>query len=75
MYKESKIPLINDSTGTFVDSINLDDKTQNKYFIYKLKDNGSIEKIKESFVELNILEKGISDENLKNNLEEISKLF
>ena len=75
MYKESKIPLINDSKGNFVDSLNLDDKTQNKYFIYKLKNDGNIEKIKENFVELNILEKGISDESLKNSLEEISKLF
>ena len=75
MYKESKIPLINDSKGTFVNSLNLNDKTQNKYFIYKLKNDGNIEKIKENFVELNILEKGISDESLKNSLEEISKLF
>ena len=75
MYKDSKIPLINDSKGTFVNSLNLDDKTQNKYFIYKLKNDGIIEKSNEGFVELNILEKGISPENLKNGLEEISKLF
>lgn len=75
MYKESKIPLINDSKGTFVNSLNLNDKTQNKYFVYKLKNDGTIEKTTEGFVELNILEKGISSENLKNSLEEISKLF
>ena len=75
MYKESKIPLINDSKGSFINSLNLDDKTQNKYFIYKLKNDGIIEKSNEGFVELNILEKGISPENLKNSLEEISKLF
>ena len=75
MYKDSKIPLINDSKGSFVNSLNLDDKTQNKYFIYKLKNDGIIEKSNEGFVELNILEKGISPENLKNGLEEISKLF
>ena len=49
MYKESKIPLINDSKGTFVNSLNLNDKTQNKYFIYKLKNDGNIEKNKRKF--------------------------
>ena len=35
MYKESKIPLINDSNGAFINSLRLNDNTQNKYFIYK----------------------------------------
>ena len=36
MYKESKIPLINDSNGAFINSLGLNDNTQNKYFVYKL---------------------------------------
>ena len=36
MYKNSTIPLINDSKGIFINSLGLNDNTQNKYFIYKL---------------------------------------
>ena len=75
MYKESKIPLINDSNGSFINSLGLNDNTQNKYFIYKLNIDGTIVKTNEGFVELNILEKGISPENSKKSLEEIIKLF
>ncbi len=75
MYKESKIPLINDSNGAFMNCLALNDNTQNKYIIFKLKSDGNIEKLKEDFVELNILEKGISVENSKKSLEEIIKLF
>ena len=75
MYKESKIPLISDSNGMFMNSLGLNDDTQNKYFIYKLNTDGTIVKINEGFVELNILEKGISEELSKKSLEEIKKLF
>ena len=75
MYKESKIPLINDSNGAFMNSLALNDNTQNKYIIFKLKSDGNIEKLKEGFVELNILEKGISAEDSKKSLEEIIKIF
>ena len=75
MYKESKIPLISDSNGIFMNSLGLNDDTQNKYFIYKLNTDGTIVKINEGFVELNILEKGISSEDSKKSLEEIKKLF
>lgn len=75
MYKNSSIPLINDSKGIFINSLGLNDNTQNKYFIYKLNIDGTIIKTYEGLVELNILEKGISIENSKKNLEEIAKLF
>jgi hypothetical protein len=75
MYKDSKIPLINDSTGAFINSLALNDNTQNKYFIYKLNSDGTINKINEGLVELNILEKGISSENSQKSLEEIIKIF
>jgi hypothetical protein len=75
MYKESKIQLINDSNGAFINSLRLSDNTQNKYFIYKLNIDGTINKINEGYVELNILEKGISAENLEKNLKEIAKSF
>ena len=44
-------------------------------FIYKLNIDGTIVKTNEGFVELNILEKGISPENSKKSLEDIIKLF
>lgn len=75
MYKDSKIPLINDSNGLFINNLALNDNTQNKYFIYKLNSDGTIVKINEGLVELNILEKGISEELSKKSLEEIKKLF
>ena len=65
MYKESKIPLINDSNGAFINSLGLNDNTQNKYFVYKLNIDGTIVKTNEGFVELNILEKGISPEEFR----------
>ena len=75
MYNESTIPLVNDNNGSFVKSLNINDNTQNKYFIFKLNSNGSIEKVHEGLVELNLLEKGISIENSKKSLEEIVGLF
>jgi hypothetical protein len=73
MYKDSTIPLINDSKGSFVNSLALKDNTQNKYFVYKLNSDGSIIKVNEGLVELNVLEKGISKEDSKNSLEQIVK--
>ena len=75
MYKDSKIPLINDSNGLFINNLALNDSTQNKYFIYKLNIDGTIVKINEGLVELNILEKGILEENSKKSLEQIVKSF
>ena len=54
-------------------TVNLKDNTQNKYFIYKLNSDGTIIKINEGLVELNSLEKGISEENSKISLEQIVK--
>lgn len=75
MYKSSTIPLINDSNGSFINSLALNDNTQNKYFIYKINIDGTIVKVNEGLVELNILEKGISEEYSKNSLEKIAKVF
>ena len=71
--ENSKIPLINDSNGFFMNSLDLKDNTQNKYFIYKLNSDGTIVKKDEGLVELNSLEKGISEENSKISLEQIAK--
>ncbi len=75
MYKSSTIPLINDSNGSFINSLALNDNTQNRYFIYKINVDGTIVKVNEGLVELNILENGISEEYSKNSLEQIAKIF
>lgn len=75
MYKDSTIPLINDSKGSFVNSLALKDNTQNKYFVYKLNSDGSIIKVNEGLVKLNILQDGISQEESKNSLEQLVKTF
>ena len=73
MYKNSKIALINDSDGMFVNSLGLNDNQQNKYFIYKLNSDETITKIKESTVKLGALEKGLTPDELESTLNEIVK--
>lgn len=75
MYKNSKIALINDSDGMFVNSLGLNDNQQNKYFIYKLNSDETITKIKESTVKLGALEKGLTPDELESTLNEIVKNF
>jgi hypothetical protein len=75
MYKDSKIPLINDSNGSFVKSLFINNNKQNQYFIYKLNIDGTIIKINEGFVKEGALEKGLTPAELENSLNEIIKLF
>jgi hypothetical protein len=75
MYKDSKIPLINDSNGSFVKSLFINNNKQNQYFIYKLNIDGTIIKINEGFVKEGALEKGLTSRELENSLNEILKLF
>lgn len=64
MYKNSKIPLVNDSEGTFTRNLFINNK-QNQYFIYKLQADGKIEKIEENSVKEGALEKGIDDKEVE----------
>lgn len=75
MYKESKIPLINDSNGEFVNNLAINDNQQNKYFIFKLNADGAISKINESTVKLGALEKGLSKDELETQLNQIIKFL
>lgn len=75
MYKDSKIPLINDSNAEFINALGLKDSSQNKYFIYKLQKDGTITKIAEQSVKLGALEKGISKEELDATLNEVLKIL
>ncbi len=75
MYKESKIPLINDTSGSFVRSLLIKNNKQNQYFIYKLQADGKIIKIKENSVKEGALEKGLNKEELEVYLNEILKIL
>ena len=75
MYKDSTIPLINDNNGTFVRSLGINNNKQNEYFVYKLKADGTIVKITEGSVKEGALEKGLTQEELDNSLNEIIKIL
>lgn len=71
MYKDSKIPLINDSDGIFVKNLGLNDNKQNKYFIYKLRLDGKIEKVKEDSVKEGALSKALTEKELEKDIKTI----
>ena len=75
MYKDSKIPLINDSSGVFTRSLMINSNIQNQYFVYKLNIDGTIVKITEGLVKEGALEKGINQEDSENNLNDIVKIL
>ena len=75
MYKDSKIPLINDDSGSFIRALKINNNKQNQYFVYKLNADGSIIKVTEGLVKQGALEKGLSNEELEKSLNEIVKIF
>ena len=75
MYKDSNIPLINDDSGSFVRALKIKNNKQNQYFVFKLNTDGTIVKVTEGLVKLGALEKGLSNEELEKNLNEIVKIF
>ena len=75
MYKDSKIPLINDDSGSFIRALKINNNKQNQYFVFKLNAVGSIIKVTEGLVKQGALEKGLSNEELEKSLNEIVKIF
>lgn len=75
MYKDSKIPLINDDSGSFIRALKINNNKQNQYFVFKLNIDGSIIKVTEGLVKQGALEKGLSNEELEKSLNEIVKIF
>ncbi len=73
MYKNSKIPLVNDSDGSFINSLNLNDNQQNRYFVFKLDKEGNINKATQDSVKMGALEKGLSEKELDDELNKILK--
>ena len=75
MYKDSKIPLINDDSGSFIRALKINNNKQNQYFVFKLNSDGTIVKLSEGSVKEGALEKGLTNEELEKDLNEIIKIF
>ena len=73
MFKDSKINLINDSSGSFSSSLDLN--TQNEYFVYKIFEDGKITKLFQNSVKKGALQNGISKDDIENELEKFLKDF
>lgn len=71
MYKDSKISLINDSDGIFVRNLGVNDVKQNKYFVFKLKIDGTIEKVSDGYVKEAALTKGFTKEEFEKDIKVI----
>lgn len=65
----SQVPIISDSNGDLISRLNLNDDTQTKYFIFKVKKDSSIIKIAEEFVKEGALENGLTKDELEKSIE------
>jgi len=65
----SKIPMVNDTNGSFIKLLNISDDTQTKYFIFKINEDNSIVKLKEAEVKKDALEFGITKEEANKYIE------
>ena len=75
MFKNSKINLINDSSGSFYNSLDLNNNSQNEYFVYKVFEDGKITKIFQNSVKKGALQNGITKEEIETELESFIKEF
>lgn len=75
MFKDSKINLINDSSGNFSNSLDINNNSQNGYFVYKVFEDGKITKIFQNSVKKGALQNGITKEEIETELENFIKEF
>ena len=75
MFKNSKINLINDSSGSFSNSLDINNNSQNGYFVYKVFEDGKITKLFQNSVKKGALQNGISKDDIENELEKFLKEF
>ena len=75
MFKNSKINLINDSSGSFYNSLDINNNSQNGYFVYKVFEDGKITKIFQNSVKKGALQNGITKEEIETELENFIKEF
>lgn len=75
IFKDSKINLINDSSGSFSNSLDINNNSQNGYFVYKVLEDGKITKIFQNSVKKGALQNGIDKEEIETELENFIKEF
>ena len=75
IFKDSKINLINDSSGSFSNSLDINNNSQNGYFVYKVFEDGKITKIFQNSVKKGALQNGITKEEIETELESFIKEF
>ena len=75
MFKNSKINLINDSSGSFSNSLDINNNSQNGYFVYKVFEDGKITKIFQNSVKKGALQNGITKDEIETELENFIKEF
>lgn len=75
IFKDSKINLINDSSGSFSNSLDINNNSQNGYFVYKVLEDGKITKIFQNSVKKGALQNGITKEEIETELENFIKEF
>lgn len=75
IFKDSKINLINDSSGSFSNSLDINNNSQNGYFVYKVFEDGKITKIFQNSVKKGALQNGITKEEIETELENFIKEF
>lgn len=75
MFKNSEINLINDSSGSFSNSLDINNNSQNGYFVYKVLEDGKITKIFQNSVKKGALQNGITKEEIETELENFIKEF
>lgn len=73
IFKDSKINLINDSSGSFSNSLDINNNSQNGYFVYKVFEDGKITKIFQNSVKKGALQNGITKEEIETELENFIK--
>lgn len=75
IFKDSKINLINDSSGSFSNSLDINNNSQNGYFVYKVFEDGKITKIFQNSVKKGALQNGITKEEIETELENFINEF
>ncbi|OCL90531.1 hypothetical protein [Aliarcobacter thereius] len=75
MFRNSNTILINDSKGDWIKSLALNDNSMNSYFIYKIELDKKISFISKNSVKMGALQDGISEEEIKEEIERFIKLL
>lgn len=75
MFKNSTISLINDSNGLFATGLDLNNNSQNEYFVYEVFEDGKISKLFQNNVKKGALQNGINQDEINSELENFLNEF